>query len=95
MNNNSLILRDIEKNPLEWLIECPKCRSMVNAKYALALAPTLGATYILPHFYCHCTRFQIMEPRPAKLVSFQIIVIVYAFIIILISKMINYVLRKT
>lgn len=60
------VLTDIERNPLAWEMRCPKCGSVVNGKYALGLAPILGSS-ILPYFYCHCTRFQTMEPRPIQL----------------------------
>ena len=93
MAATSVILRDIQKNPLQWKLECPLCSSFISAKYALALAPILGID-ILPYFYCHCTRFQVMEPRPAKLVSFQIVVVFYTFITAVLTSMVRYVLRR-
>lgn len=93
MNPKQLILQDIEKHSLDWSIECPKCGSLVNAKYALALAPTLGVT-ILPHFYCHCSRFQVMDPKPNKLFSLQLLVILYSFSLVVLGRIVNLVLRQ-
>jgi len=92
MDSQNSVLRDIERNPTAWVIECPKCGSLVNAKYMLALGPMLGVA-ILPHFYCHCSRFQVMNPRPAKLASSQTVIILYSFMVTVLTKMINYILR--
>ncbi len=94
MIENNVIIRDIERNPLRWKMECPKCGSFVSAKYALALAPVLGVK-ILPHWYCHCTRFQVMNLVPSKLSSFQVIVAFYSFINAILAKIINCALRRT
>ena len=87
---NSALLRDIEAHPTCWVLECPKCGSLVNAQYALALSPILGAT-TLPHFYCPCGRFQIMSPRPSKVASRQTLLVLYSLLVTLT----NYSLRRT
>lgn len=94
MVSKEFILNDIEKHPLAWVLECPKCGSTVNAKFALALSPELGLTYILPYFYCHCNRFQLMEPRPIKLMSYQVILITISFFHLVLTGMTNYILKR-
>ena len=76
--NNSILL-DIERNPLAWKVECPKCGSSVNLKYALALSPILK-TAILPQFYCPCTRFQEMELLPISLTFSRRILLTRVFL---------------
>jgi len=76
--DNSILL-DIEKNPLAWKAECPRCGSAVNMKYVLALSPILGVT-ILPHFYCPCTRFQVMELIPVELTPSRRILLARIFL---------------
>jgi len=94
MDGSSIILRDIERSSLDWKLVCPKCGSFVSAKYALALAPILGVT-ILPYFYCHCTRFQVMEPQPSQLTFHRIVIILYTFTTVLLASMVNYILHKS
>lgn len=93
MSTREFILADITRHPTDWFIECPKCGSIVNAKYAFSLAPTLGVE-ILPHFYCHCARYQIMNPRPAKLYSAQTTFVICSFFFALLVRMTIFVLRK-
>jgi C4-type Zn-finger protein len=90
---NNTIMNDIEKHPLDWVMECPKCGSTVNARYALSIAPYIGVA-ILPYFYCHCTRFQTMIPRPSKVASRQTVITCGSFTSSVLMRMINYILRR-
>lgn len=93
MSKRTVVLKDVERSPLPWKLLCPRCGSSVSAKYMLDLSPMLGIA-ILPHFYCPCARFQIMKLVPVRLVSFQGLLISYAFITSALACMMNKVFKR-
>ena len=93
MGVQTLVQNDMERNPIAWVLECPRCGSLVNLKYALTLAPTIGLPRLLPCFYCPCSRFQVMTLRPARVSSCQALFLVGFFFAVLLSHMTEYVLR--
>jgi hypothetical protein len=65
---------DMQKNPTKWIMECPKCGSVVNIKYVLNLCIVFERN-VLDHYYCPCDRFQKMALKPAHIFSFQSLLI--------------------
>lgn len=90
MDVEKYILDNVNNNQLSWILECPKCGAMVNAKYAIELTNTKKEN-IIQYYYCPCNRYQIMELCPAKIMSYQTIILIYVFIKKLCRNMTKYV----